>query len=63
MKKIIALILCLVMVFTLCACSAQGLPQNGAGLLQMLKQALQKIDIGIIVRIPAAEGPAAQVGD
>ena len=54
MKKIIAMLLCLVMVFTLCACSTQGFPQNGAGLLAMIKEALQNISLKISVRIPAS---------
>ena len=59
MKKIIAMLLCLVMVFTLCACSAQGFPQNGAGLLEMIKEALQNISLKISVRIPiSVPGPA-----
>ena len=52
MKKIVAIILCIAMVFTLCACSAQGFPQNGAGLLAMLKEALQKLGFSFSLRIP-----------
>ncbi len=37
MKKLVALILCIVMIFSLCACSMQGGPQSGlAQLLGML---------------------------
>ena len=37
MKKRVALILCIVMIFSLCACSMQGGPQSGlAQLLRML---------------------------
>lgn len=52
MKRVIAMLLCLVMVFTLCACSAQGFPQGGIGLLERIKAALQNFDFGIIINIP-----------
>lgn len=36
MKKILAVVLCLVMVFSLCACSVQGLPKDGDSLIKLL---------------------------
>ena len=54
MKKIIAVVLCLVMVFSLCACSVQGIPKDGTKLLELLKQVLSSFDFGKVAEVPEA---------
>ena len=45
MKKVIALLLCLAMMFSLCACSAQGISQNGNSLFKLLLSIFQSFDV------------------
>ena len=52
MKKAIALILCLVMMFTLCACSTIRLPRGASRVFQQVFQFPISTDVEVNVQFP-----------
>ena len=52
MKKIVALILCLVMMFTLCACSTVGFPRGASRVFRQVFQFPISTNVEINVEFP-----------
>ena len=63
MKKIIALILCLVMMFTLCACSAVRLPRGISNVFQQVFQFPISTNVEVNVEFPISINSAAGSGN
>ena len=62
MKKIVALILCLVMMFTLCACSTVGLPRGASRVFRQVFQFPISTNVEINVEFPISVNSAAGSG-
>ena len=62
MKKIIALILCLVMMFTLCACSTLRLPRGASRVFQQVFQFPISTNVEVNVEFPISVNSAAGSG-
>ena len=62
MKKAIALILCLVMMFTLCACSTLRLPRGASRVFQQVFQFPISTNVEVNVEFPISVNSAAGSG-
>ena len=52
MKKLVALILCIVMIFSLCACSASRIPWGATKVFQQVFQFPISTDVEVNVQFP-----------
>ena len=62
MKKIVALILCLVMMFTLCACSTIRIPRGASRVFQQVFQFPISTNVEVNVEFPISVNSAAGSG-
>ena len=54
MKKLIAILLCLVMIFSLCACNASGIPVGMVGVFREFFRFSKTTNVNVTVQVPVA---------